>query len=277
MQKYEVTKDLEIADPEDPNFGSHTVGALIESEPSESIASFVEQGFLKLFEAAESALAGEPQEADTTHPDPIPPAEEEIQKPDTTVPPVELEAPAPTPGPSVAQQEADTTHPDNAALAARFPTPPAPFSDMLGMPYEFCMAVQRHEVYSAPGEDSRWPNGTRSFHDNNPGNLKYANQIGTTGEDKDSFAMFKDYDSGFRALYHQVEIAAKGQSARYKNPTYDTLKKIWRPMNLYDFFLVYDSSFGDNPKAYAEDVAADMSKAAGVEISPETPIGAMFA
>jgi len=57
---------------------------------------------------------------------------------------------------------------------------------------------------------------SRSKKNCNPGNLKYANQKGTIGKDDKNFAIFPNYQIGFDALIHQLEIAANGQSKIYK-------------------------------------------------------------
>lgn len=166
---------------------------------------------------------------------------------------------------------ATAPHPAAVEMASAYPIPPGPFQDVPAMLYAFCMAIQGHELYAAPGEDQRYPAGTRSYFDNNPGNLKYRNQIDSTGEDKDGFAIFPDYETGFMALVRQVELACSGNSAAYKNPIWDASLKTWRPMNIMDFFAVYDSSYGDDPVAYATDVANELG------VPTDTPINNLVA
>jgi hypothetical protein len=112
----------------------------------------------------------------------------------------------------------------------------------------FCLAIQAYEG---------WTPGSRSFRNNNPGNLRtWYTQIGTDG----GFAVFKTYEDGFAALMEIVENAAKGLSAVYK-PT----------MTIKDFFNTYaPSSDNNHPDAYALFVA----KQTGVSV--ETPISALL-
>lgn len=108
----------------------------------------------------------------------------------------------------------------------------------------FCLAIQEFEGYFAPGVNSKYPNGTISWRNNNPGNLRPAGQIGMTGS-KGGFAVFKNYEVGYQALYHQVEIACNGKS------------KVYHPnMTILEFFSKFaPSSDGNYPKIYATFVA----------------------
>ena len=45
----------------------------------------------------------------------------------------------------------------------------------------------------------------RNVRNCNPGNLKYMNQPGSTGQDKDGFARFPDWQTGRNALIRQLE------------------------------------------------------------------------
>ena len=55
-----------------------------------------------------------------------------------------------------------------------------------------------------------WAPGSVSERNNNPGNLKFNHQPGATGQDEKGFAIFKDYDSGWNALLHRVNLGIKG-------------------------------------------------------------------
>ena len=57
--------------------------------------------------------------------------------------------------------------------------------------------------------------GSRSQRNANPGNLKYANQKGSVGKDKDNFAIFPDFNTGWKALINQITIACNGMSRVY--------------------------------------------------------------
>jgi len=100
----------------------------------------------------------------------------------------------------------------------------------------FCLAIQRHEG---------WFTGSRSFRNNNPGNLKFANQAKAIGKDDKGFAKFATYQDGFQALKNMIVNAATGKSRVY-----------YPDMNLYQFFSVYaPAADHNNPNQYAEAVA----------------------
>lgn len=107
-------------------------------------------------------------------------------------------------------------------------------------------AIQTHEGY--------YP-GSRSFRNNNPGNVGYCGQLYTLGKDRGGFAIFDTYQHGFDYLCRMLYRAATGQSLIY-NPS----------MTLLEFFGKYASRPGDGPAAYANEVA----KALGVSVT--TPI-----
>jgi hypothetical protein len=97
-----------------------------------------------------------------------------------------------------------------------------------------------------------WSIGSTSFRNNNPGNLKYNGQAGSTGMDDRGFAIFQSYAAGRQALENQLSLAFNG-SSQYYSPS----------MSLYDFFSVYSE---DNSSAYAEYVAAQLG------VSPDTQL-----
>lgn len=96
----------------------------------------------------------------------------------------------------------------------------------------FCAAIQEHEG---------WYPGSRSFRNNNPGNCRYSS-VGYAArylpvlKDKDGFAIFKDYATGW--LYLQNLVREKIQS----NPN----------QTLAAFFELYaPTSDNNDPQAYA--------------------------
>lgn len=102
-----------------------------------------------------------------------------------------------------------------------------------------------------------WAPGSRSYRNNNPGNLRpvgfsYDGQIGL---DEQGHAIFDTYESGWSALLRQLDLAFSGQSAFY-GPS----------MTLYEFFARYAEG---NQRPYAEFVAAQLG------VSPETTLGAL--
>lgn len=110
---------------------------------------------------------------------------------------------------------------------------PMPQEDKLT---KFCLAIQKHEGY--------YP-GSRSYRNNNPGNLKYVKQPEATGKDNDGFAIFPTYSFGFDALKKMVRNAATGKS------------QVYTPiMSIVAFFRKYAPAFdSNNPDHYAKVVA----------------------
>lgn len=101
---------------------------------------------------------------------------------------------------------------------------------------QWALAIKRFEG---------WYPGSRSYRNNNPGNLRYSPmQDGTDG----GFAWFRTYDKGWNALLHQLRIAATGKSL------------VYRPhMTLLQFFQKYaPSSDGNHPQTYAKAVAREL-------------------
>ena len=124
------------------------------------------------------------------------------------------------------------------------PTPPPAIESKLLL--KFCFAIQMHEGWSAPGISH--PTGTRSYRNNNPGNIKYgefAKSCGANGQDDKGFARFESYLDGFNALKALVVGAATGKSS-----TCDPA------MTLEQFFSKYAlCSDGNDPSAYARTIA----------------------
>lgn len=101
-----------------------------------------------------------------------------------------------------------------------------------------------------------WSPGSRSYRNNNAGNLKFIGQEGATHADNAGFAVFSLYEFGWKALVRQLTIAANGTSKVYK-PT-DTL---------VDFFKKYAPSRDNNdPVAYAMFVANRLKVAHTIQI-----------
>lgn len=114
---------------------------------------------------------------------------------------------------------------------------------------EFCLAIQEMEGYYAPGEHWKYPNGSLAWRNKNPGNLKYAGQLGSIGQNK-GFAVFPDYETGFAALMRQVEIACNGKSKVYSpdmmlfNASYRSPHET--PFALPGFFQVFAPDSDNN-------------------------------
>lgn len=91
--------------------------------------------------------------------------------------------------------------------------------------------------------------GSRSWRNNNPGNIKfgeYAKSVGATGQDDKGFAVFPDYATGRKA---QEKLLFDSEGYRHKTLAGAIAK--WAP-----------ASDGNDPNSYA----ADLAKAAGVDV-----------
>lgn len=107
----------------------------------------------------------------------------------------------------------------------------------------FCLAIQEHEGW--------YPN-SRSYRNNNPGNLKYSSVDSLISKhtslpaDPAGFAVFPNYQSGFLCLKEKITNACTGKSTVYF-PT-DTIEI---------FFQKYAPSYDNNdPDVYAKFVAS---------------------
>jgi hypothetical protein len=84
--------------------------------------------------------------------------------------------------------------------------------------------------------------GSVSFRNNNPGNLKYRKQAGSTGADSHGHAIFTTFQEGYAALINQIRMMFSGQSAIYQPG-----------MSLYQVFAKYAEG---NSLEYAQFVAS---------------------
>lgn len=119
------------------------------------------------------------------------------------------------------------------------PLPPEPMLPKKELLQDMCLAIKQHEGW--------FPN-SRSQRNNNPGNCKYSSigylpKYGVVKKDKDGFAIFRDYATGY--MYLQNLILSKAAT----NPN----------QNLYAFFEIYAPNEDNNDsKRYAEVVSAKM-------------------
>lgn len=113
----------------------------------------------------------------------------------------------------------------------------------------FALAIQQHEGWFSPR--SSHPKGSTSFRNNNPGNLKFVGQREAIGSDERGFAIFPDYDSGFRGLQTDIHIKLN----RHPDWTF------------FDFFKVYAPASDDNnPLNYATVVSAQLGATSNTKI-----------
>lgn len=126
---------------------------------------------------------------------------------------------------------------------------------------DWALAIQEHEG---------WFVGSRSYRNNNPGNMKYGTYVKTWGnaygQDDKGFARFYSYDDGFDCLCGFLRDTANWLMIPYR--AYAQKHGISRDeFSLLDFFEVYAPSGDDNdPHRYAEVVAMRLG------VPPETPI-----
>lgn len=117
--------------------------------------------------------------------------------------------------------------------------------------HSFALAIQSFEGFIAPC--IRYPLGTASWRNNNPGNMRYTPysvSLGATGKSLVGFAKFPTYQIGFDALCQMLTDACSG-----KLPAYDPSK------GLVAFFSIYapSSDGANNPLRYASVVATKMN------------------
>ncbi len=105
-------------------------------------------------------------------------------------------------------------------------------------------AIQNREGYYA---------GSRSFRNNNPGNLRYVGQAGATS-DPDGFAVFSSYVAGLQALKSQIVLDASRGSDAAGRPvnTLSDLISSWAPASENDtagYIAAVSGSTGFDPSA----------------------------
>lgn len=121
----------------------------------------------------------------------------------------------------------------------------------------WALAIQEKEGFFSAGTTS-FPNGSRSWRNNNPGNIKAFGKYKTMSMDVDAggFCIFASYEKGLEALKILLTDASTGVSKVYK-PT----------MTLLDFYNVYSpSSDGNSPATYALYVAKRIGVAVTTQI-----------
>lgn len=117
---------------------------------------------------------------------------------------------------------------------------------------QLAAAIQHREGFSP---------GTRSYRNNNPGNLRPPNGsatywTGQTGVDSGGFAVFGSYEDGWNALLTNLSVHAQ------KNPD----------QTIGDYFQQYaPASDGNDPVAYAAFVANQLG------VDPDTTLGDLSA
>lgn len=126
---------------------------------------------------------------------------------------------------------------------------------------KFCLAIKEHEGWYPPSP--AYPNGSRSYRNNNPANAKYFGGnydpiYGVVKKDVAGFAIFRDYETGWLYLNNLVRKSADGR----KRPTY------FPNMTILQFFSVYaPASDNNDPVRYATFVAGKVGLPVTARIS----------
>jgi hypothetical protein len=105
-------------------------------------------------------------------------------------------------------------------------------------------AIQEHEGYYS---------GSRSYRNNNPGNLRYVGQLGASS-DPDGFAVFGSYAAGLQALKNQITLDATRGSDAAGRPvaTVGDLITSWAPPSENDtgsYVAAVSAQTGYDPSA----------------------------
>lgn len=124
------------------------------------------------------------------------------------------------------------------------PTPPQQQAPKIPYIEKWAEAIKIEEGFFKPGENPKYPNGSLSYRNNNPGNLRFAGQSGAV-KTAGNFAKFSTYQQGWDALIRQLRAACEGRS------------KVYRPdMTLFEFCTVWAPAYdGNDPRRYANNVA----------------------
>lgn len=104
------------------------------------------------------------------------------------------------------------------------PSPTIPYKSSIMI---FARAMEHEEGYF---------NGSRSFRNANPGNMKwteYTASLGATGKDKDNFCIFQNYQQGFNALCQFISDAKANFLKPYHDKTIGQFVQIYaNPLSL---------------------------------------------
>ena len=101
-----------------------------------------------------------------------------------------------------------------------------------------------------------WHPNSRSYKNQNPGNLKFSTltkELGASSVDKDNFAVFPTYEVGFKALCDFLKLACE-----------DKLKPYHQARTLYQFTQIYALPPTNHP--YAQNVAQRLGVSEWIDI-----------
>lgn len=124
---------------------------------------------------------------------------------------------------------------------------------------DFALAVQGKEGFFAPGQNPNYPNGTRAWKNNSPGNFRFNSFVRdflkAIGQDKDGYAKWGSYQDGFDALCLFLTMCCKNQVRGYHDVTLLGFCEVYAP-----------KSDNNSPAAYADYLATRL------KVATNTPI-----
>ena len=125
-------------------------------------------------------------------------------------------------------------------------------------------SIMRFEGWLPPAMDPKSPQGSRSWRNRNPGNLRPVTMLGVQAVSVDdaNYRVFDSLAQGWIALLNDISAKLEGSHGLTDNST------------LRNFFDIYAPSNDDNdPNKYARQVAIWLSRDLGSTIAPETTLG----
>jgi hypothetical protein len=134
---------------------------------------------------------------------------------------------------------------------------------------DLALAHQAREGFFVPGQNPKFPLGTPSYRNNNPGNLRltaYQQKAYGAVQGIAGFARFPSYEIGLQALMDDLRAKITGHSAHInysRNPTFLTYVKVFAP-----------KEDGNDPNGYCQFLCGRLAE---YRLSPETPLSQLAA
>lgn len=123
-------------------------------------------------------------------------------------------------------------------------------------------AISRFEGWIPAGAEPAFPNGSRSWRNRNPGNLRPTSGLLDVPVDDKNYRIFSNLADGWFALRNDI-IAKLGGSHGLTNQS-----------TLREFFDIYaPSDDSNNPDKYASQVAAWLTKYLASTVTASTSLG----
>jgi hypothetical protein len=124
-------------------------------------------------------------------------------------------------------------------------------------------SIWRFEGWIPAGTDARYPKGSRSWRNRNPGNLRPIPGSFAPVDDS-NYRVFDSLSDGWLALINDITVKLAGSHGLTDDST------------LRNFFDIYAPSDDNNdPDKYARQVATWLSRDLGSIVTPETTLGAL--